>query len=80
MQDVLDVVKVETRDEAPLAVVTLEDLHGRFLGDQSTTGSAKVNHLCNCVRTCGGGRKSCQIFTGKDTHQLLVVEGETQTL
>lgn len=49
MQDVLDVVKVQTRHQAPFAVVTLEDLHGRFLGDQSTTGGAKVNQLCNCV-------------------------------
>lgn len=43
MQDVLDVVKVETRHQVPLAVVTLEDLHGRFLGDQSTTSGTEVN-------------------------------------
>lgn len=52
MQDVLDVVKVVTRHQAPLAVVTLEDLHGRFLGDQSTTSGTKVSQLCN--RVCGG--------------------------
>lgn len=43
MQDVLDVVKVEARHQAPLAVVTLEDLHGCFLGDQSTASGAEVN-------------------------------------
>ena len=31
MQYLLDVVEVETRQQVPLAVVTLEDLHRRFL-------------------------------------------------
>lgn len=34
-QDVLDVVQVERRHQPALAVVALEDLHGRFLADQS---------------------------------------------
>lgn len=36
LQDVFDVVKVEAGHQAPLSVMTLEELHRRFLRDHTS--------------------------------------------
>lgn len=36
VEQVFDVVKVEPGHQAPLPVMTLKELHGRFLRDQTT--------------------------------------------
>lgn len=41
VQDVFDVVKVEAGHQAPLSVMTLKELHRRFLRDQTTTSNLR---------------------------------------
>lgn len=41
VEDVFDVVKVKTGHQAPLSIMTLKELHRRFLRDHTTTSNLK---------------------------------------